>query len=706
MENLNNEQIEAINFISGPVLVLAGAGSGKTKVLTNRIANLIQNGISPFNILAVTFTNKAAYEMQQRVKNILENENIQGLTVSTFHSLGCKILRKNISVLDYKPNFTIVDEDDSLKYIKDAMDKNKIDKKEYPAKQLKNDISMIKNKEFETSDLVYKEVLFKVFNEYQNLLFKDNVLDFDDLLGLTEKILLEYPNILEYYQEKFLYIMIDEFQDTNKIQFNIVKLLAKKYKNIFIVGDQDQSIYSFRGADYKNLFYFTKEYPDYKLIKLEKNYRSTPEILNVANSIIKNNHNRFEKKLVATKEKSALPIYFRSKTSFEETIYVAEKINEFIKKGYNYSDIAVLYRSNSISRNFEDTFLTYKIPYMIYGGLSFFSRMEIKDLVSYLRLILDTSDNFSFKRVINVPKRGIGKEKMKLIEEYAITNNISYMDSLSYVNLPPKIKAEVLKFKDNILSLAEDLENYTLSNFIDLVIEKLGYEQYLKEYYPDNYDDKMDNIKEFKSVIFESKELHGGLTNKNTLENLLTDLELRTDQDKNINPYDSVVLSTYHQVKGLEFKIVFMVAMENGIFPLSKCLYNNHELEEERRICYVGITRAKEKLFLTNAYTRLHYGTSQNFIKSIFLDEIPVELLNIIGENKKKPVNPYNDFILNNYMEEQNNDLKPGDKIRHKVFGDGVIVNVEDNIIVVAFTKEFGIKKLMKNHPTIQIIKE
>lgn len=703
LDELNESQRDAVITTDGPLMVIAGAGSGKTRVITYRIAYLIENICAPKNILAVTFTNKAAKEMKERALKIV-GDGASEVTLLTFHSFCHKVLRKYAYLLGLKNSFEILDEDDSKKYIKDALDALNLDSKVYQPKMLKYYFSKIKNNEkidyILDGDLLDKVKL--IYDKYQSLLKADNALDFDDLIYFTVLLFRTQPDILEFYQNLYRYIMVDEFQDTNAIQYELVYLLSSKYQNICIVGDQDQSIYSFRGAKVENINRFKDDFKDAKLVKLELNYRSSENILNVANNLISNNITRIKKELKPTVKEEHDIVYKRLNSSYEEAIYILDKIEYLIRKeNKTFSDFCVLYRNNALSRNIEDVFIRNQIPYIVYGGVSFFDRMEIKDLIAYLRLIVSPDSDYSLKRIINVPKRKLGKVTINKLNDFAKDNSISMFEAIDSINFGQSIKNSLLQFKNIILELQNDIEGVSPKSFIDMVIKKTGYEDYLKETYED-FEERLDNINEFKSIIFEAKDLNEGIiTNKQLFLSLLEDLKLKTDNDLKVINENCVVLSTIHQAKGLEFDTVFMIGMEHGIFPSFQSFSNPRDLEEERRICYVALTRCKRNLFLTNCYTRLIYGENTGYVESSFIKE-----MNLSGQKKKKEetskikINNGNSYYHNSNNNQKAN-FKPGDKIRHKMFEDGVVIKVDNDLITVAFKHPHGIKTLMKNHPSI-----
>ena len=683
---LNEQQQEAVTSTEGAIMVMAGAGSGKTRVLTYRLAYLVSElGINPSNILAVTFTNKAAKEMKERISKLID-EDMSRMWVSTFHSFCARFLRIEIKALGiYRNDFIIIDDDDALKIIREEMkDKDCVMK----PKDLLNLISIAKNEEtlpeldhFERNefDLIYKL--------YQEHLLRENLLDFDDLLLLTVKILEENPSILEKYNHKFSYIMIDEFQDTNKIQYRLIQLLSTINKNVFIVGDINQSIYSFRGARISNVSEFKKKYEP-KIIKLEQNYRSTQTILKIANNIISKNQSFVNMELFTEGLEGEKAEFFQADSNYGETLYIIKEINKLIKKGYEYKDIAILYRLNSLSLNFENEFVKANIPYVIYGGVGYYERKEVKDIIAYLRLLVNPKDDFSFKRIVNEPKRKIGEKLIANLMKYASSENLSL-----YEAIPTFGNKLLFDFYKMIEEIREKLDKLKLDDLIDVVLNDTNYLLMLRN---NEEEDRIDNVMELKSIMQDVMESYEG-NNIEKLQAFLLDLALKTDVD-NISEGDNrVKLMSYHQAKGLEYKVVFMVAMEQGIFPSSKSLYSTSESEEERRVCYVGVTRAREKLYLTCAKIRRLYGHDNYSPISEFIRDIDQNHLNqpshmrSVGHVKQEK-------IINKPSAGR---FQVGDRITHKIFGDGIVVKTDGNNITAAFNREYGIKVLLANHPSI-----
>lgn len=687
---LNDKQKEAVMHVDGPCLVLAGAGSGKTRVLTERIVNLINNGVSPYNILAITFTNKAAREMRERVYNSIEEE-ANKIFIGTFHSLGLKIVRENASVIGYSNNVTILDRDDVNTLIKRFMKELNLDTDHYPVKSILNKISFAKNEGLspEEFDKFAKAPLdmaaCKVYKMYESALKRSNSVDFDDLLILPLRIFKKDKSVLEKYQEHFKYILVDEYQDTNMVQYDMCKLLASKYRNLFVVGDMDQSIYSFRFANYMNVINFEKDNKDAKVIVLDENYRSTNNILNAANDVIKNNKERKEKNLWSSKGDGDKIKYIRCDNEQEEASTVVRLTKELLDKGEKPSEIAVLYRTNGQSRVFEEAFLKENIPFKIVGSYFFYNRKEIKDLISYMHLIYNNNDDASLERVINVPRRGIGS---KTIERLRSEASISDKSMFEVVN-----SGKELGFKNLIIDLTNESKNTDLVGLVDVILDKTGIRKELEEKNDLESEIRLENLNEFKSIAlaFQEKGIF-------SLEEFLENISLVSDKNEYKEVDDGINLMTLHSAKGLEFNDVFLVGMEEGIFPHNRSFESESELEEERRLCYVGITRAKEHLWLMNAKKRTLFGqVSMNF-PSRFIKEINSDLI-----DKEESVSlKNNNYIGNMYERDLNDDLKVGDKVVHDKFGEGVVVKIDGSVATIAFGYMYGIKNLAKNHKSIK----
>lgn len=693
IESLNKEQQEAVITTEGPLLVIAGAGSGKTKVLTTRIAHLIKNiGVDPSNILAITFTNKAAKEMKERVVNLLGPIAYQ-IQISTFHSFGLSVVRDNYELLGYKKEFTILDSDDSLLIVKRILKDMNLDSKIYNPRAIRNRISSAKNEMVLPEELErfsacdFDEKVVDVYRKYQEKLESNNSLDFDDLLLRPIELFNNHPEVLNEYQERFKYILIDEYQDTNEVQYTLTKLLSKKNKNICVVGDESQSIYAFRGSNYRNILNFEKDYKNAKIILLEQNYRSTKTILNAANDVIKNNKQRKEKNLWTDNEIGDKIIYHKSLDEKEESSYVTGQINELIKSGISLNDIVVLYRTNAQSRNIEEAMLRESIPYKVIGSFYFYNRKEIKDLIAYLKLIYNNDDDVSLTRIINSPKRGIGA---KTLEQLNIKASVLGTSLYNVID-----GGKELKFKELIESLKQQSEVLSLTELVDVVLEKSGLKAELESEASLEAEARLENLEEFKSITKNFEERNGIIS----LSDFLSEISLVADIEEHKDRDNVITLMTIHSAKGLEFKYVFVIGMEEGIFPHSRSLNNDDELEEERRLCYVAITRAKKKLWLVSAKRRVLYGLDNMNPTSRFVKEI--------GDDYIEKEEPQNLFSFKSTFSSSNNinsdvDYKPGDKLIHTTFGEGVVVSVEKSVINIAFPHPVGIKTIMKGHKSIR----
>ena len=692
LNGLNDKQQEAVLHIDGPCLVIAGAGSGKTKVLTTRIANLIENGIPSYNILAITFTNKAAKEMRDRLSNIVPDNNA---FVGTFHSLGVRIIRENAPLLGLDRSFSIIDSDDVISIIKKIMKDLGLDPKLTSPAYIRNKISNIKNEMLSSDDIAkfyntpQDKVAEKVYYEYIDILKKNNSVDFDDLLRLPVLLFQEHPEILESYQDRFKYILIDEYQDTNEVQYKLSKLLAKKHKNIFIVGDPDQSIYMFRGANFRNILNFEKDYANAKVIPLEENYRSTKYILDAANSVIKNNKERKEKTLWSSVGEGKKTKYLRAYDGKHEIQLVLDEIKRLLDEGYKKNDIAVLYRTNAQSRVVEEMFLKSNMPYKVVGSYYFYNRKEVKDLICYLRLILNNDDEISLRRVINVPKRGIGDATIAKLELEAKEQNTSIFQVIS--------KGKEQLFKELVLHLTAESENLSLTELIDLILTETGMREEYEAEKTMESERRLEVLEEFKSITKSFEERTGSVS----LADFLEEISLIADITEHQEDEDVVTLMTMHSAKGLEFEVVFLVGMEDGIFPHQNSFCEEGGLEEERRLCYVGITRAKERLYITNAKRRMLYGKDVMNSPSRFIKEIEPELLEVENE-KMMPEEQINREEL--YHNDGDIEFADGDVIMHMIYGRGVVIEVKGDFISVAFAKNYGIKKLLKNHKSIKKI--
>lgn len=726
LEGLNEKQKEAVLHNKGPLLVLAGAGSGKTRVLTTSIANLIENEkVDPRNILAITFTNKAANEMKDRVSNLL-NMDVSRLWIGTFHSICARILRMNIDKIGYNSNFTIYDTNDQKTLIKEIINDLGY-KDEITPRDAQNLISSLKNKsigpkEFLTIDGYYRyhNEYYEIYRQYEKRKFEYNSLDFDDLI---EKVLLLFSkdkDTLKYYQNKFEYVFVDEYQDTNTSQYELVKNFAGIHKNVFVVGDADQSIYSFRGADINNILNFENDFKDAKVIKLEQNYRSTSNILNTANSLIVNNIERKDKNLWTDNGIGDEVIYKSNSVESEESKFVVDEIKMLINEGYSYSDIAILYRTNAQSRPFEEVLMKNLIDYKVVGGLKFYDRKEIKDLVSYLKVIVNPQDDIALKRIINEPKRGIGNKSVEQLSKLASDNDISILNLIAKPEyrtlLTDRLRNLTNKFFNPLSEIFKNIDNYKITDLINEVLDKSGYLKSLESSYSVEDRARIDNLNEFISAASEYEENNPDDTIYDYLENLslISDMEKTEDKD------NSILLMTIHAAKGLEFPIVFVVGMDEGLFPGKRSI-DEGNIEEERRLFYVAITRAREKLYLTSSQVRRSYGKPIYYKTSRFIDEIKENIKEL--ENKT-----FNSFTSKSYEKASNEDYmrektrqsvlntklrknensnetyQVGDKIMHSKRGEGMIVQVKEsndgNELVVAFDKK-GLKKLNQDYAPI-----
>jgi len=722
-ENLNERQIEAVKLVDGPIMAVAGAGSGKTRVLTNRIAYLIgEIGISPYNILAITFTNRAAEEMRSRVFNLIDLP-VNGIWISTFHAMGAKILRSEIHHLDYDNDFQIVDDEDSTIITKNMMKELNFDLKQFYPKIIDKIIQKVKGNQLRIDFIEepIRSMIEQVYPRYNQYLKSNNLVDFQDLLVLMLKLFNKFPEVLEKYQKLFQYILVDEFQDTNDLQYDIVRLLAKKHHNLFIVGDEDQSIYAFRGSNIENIKKFMCDFPEYRKVILDQNYRSKDNILKAANSVIRNNKNRIPKDLFSTLGEGERIVHYKARTDEEEAYFIYEKIRMLLAEGYGKRDIAILYRNNSMSRRFEDVFLKYNMPHKVIGNISFYKRKEIKDVISYLHLLINKGDDYAFSRICNLPKRGLGEVSYSKLESFAKENNLKMMDliddDMPFVN--KKTKEALMKLKNDIIELQTNIENRSLLDTFDILLDKSGYKAMLED--ADLIGEKafeaerrLDNVNEFKTIILEKiKDYDVSFNNYEILALMLNDLALREEAEDAMDQSDYISLMTVHSAKGLEYKVVFITCLEQTLFPSNQSLQERDNVEEERRLFYVALTRAKDLVFLTNCKTRFMYGHQMDNLDSQFIDEIEDELLEKKGMYKPKNIvidKPYHrepqiDYEKKTYdFVETKHDVVLGDKIMHKTFGKGIIVNVSGDKITVAFPSPAGIKILMKDHPSFQVL--
>ena len=662
-------------------------------MLTHRIAYLLdEKDVSPYNILAITFTNKAAKEMKARVEHLV-GEEAQVIWMSTFHSMCVRILRRDADRIGIERNFTIIDPTDQKSVIKDVLKSENIDSKRFEPRMFIGAISNLKN-ELKTPEDAQKEandfhsqMVATVYKGYQRQLSRNEALDFDDLIMTTINLFERVPETLEYYQNKFQYIHVDEYQDTNKAQYTLVKLLANKFKNLCVVGDSDQSIYGWRGADIQNILSFEEDYPEAKTIFLEQNYRSTKNILNAANEVIKHNSERKPKGLWTANSGGDKIQYYEAMTERDEAEYVVKEIMKHQRSGKKYSEMAILYRTNAQSRVLEETFMKSNIPYTMVGGQKFYDRKEIKDLLSYLRVIANSNDDISLQRIINVPKRGIGPSSVEKIQTYALQNNISMFDALAevdFIGLSKKVTQECISFYEMIQNLIKEQEFLEISEIVDEVLQKSGYRDMLDREQSIESRSRLENLDEFMSVPKDYEE--NTPLEEQSLINFLTDLSLVADIDE-ADTQNGVTLMTMHSAKGLEFPIVFIMGMEESLFPHIRAIKSedDHEMEEERRICYVAITRAEELLYITNATTRMLFGRSQSNMPSRFLKEIPEDLLDSHTGQKRQTIYPksqpkrgFSKRTTSTKKQVSSSDWKVGDKVMHKAWGEGMVSNVNE----------------------------
>ena len=692
LNGLNKEQREAVTHIDGPMLVLAGAGSGKTRVLTNRIAYLIENGINAENILAITFTNKAAKEMKERVLKLIGSE-ANSIQISTFHSLGLRLLKENYSRLGYKSNFVILDSDDTLTVVKKIMKEMNLNPKFYNARDIRNKISSAKNELMspqQYAKLEFDQNIIKVYEKYSKKLLINNSVDFDDLLLLPIKLFKEYPDVLKHYQDKYKYVLIDEYQDTNEAQYIFSKMLCNNHRNIFVVGDNDQAIYAFRGANFKNILNFEKDYSDCKVILLEENYRSTQNILDAANSVIKHNKQRKDKNLWCNNDVGSKVKYVKTDSDHDECTYVSKTIKELRDNGVNYEDMAILYRTNAQSRLIEEEMLKNGIPYKIVGSFYFYNRKEIKDLLCYLRMINNTDDDVSLLRVINTPKRGIGEKTLENLAQVADINGTSLFEAID--------SGKELKFKELIFSMQKKCENATLTEMVDIVLNDSGMKEELSADKSLESEIRLENLEEFKSITKSYEEEYGVIS----LNDFLNEISLVSDISEHQDGNNKVNLMTIHAVKGLEFDNVFVIGMEEGIFPHYNSINEGTmaAIEEERRLCYVAITRAKKNLWMLNAKKRMLFGNTQNNMPSRFMDEIDMRYMEV-ENNKTSLVDKVVNFCKEDKFRKEDVSFDTGDHVSHPDFGEGVVVMVDKSLVTIAFPHPYGVKKMMKNHKSL-----
>ncbi|WP_429971374.1 DNA helicase PcrA [Fructilactobacillus sp. Tb1] len=747
LKSMNDKQKEAVEQTEGPLLVMAGAGSGKTRVLTHRIAYLIEDKhVMPWNILAITFTNKAAREMKERVNKLLEVGG-DDVWVSTFHALGVRILRRNIEKLGYNQAFNIAGTSEQKTLIKRILSDQNLDPKKNDPRAILGAISSAKN-DMETPEEYarnhndgnpFHQVVAGVYAEYQDRLKKNDSVDFDDLIMLTIELFEKFPDVLSYYQNKFHYIHVDEYQDTNEAQYRLVQLLADKYQNICVVGDADQSIYGWRGANMSNILNFETDYPTAKTVMLEQNYRSTKTILDAANGVIQNNDERKDKNLWTENAQGDKITYYRAQSERDEAQYIVAKIKEEMhKEHYSYDDFAVLYRTNAQSRVIEETFPKSGVPYNIVGGHKFYERKEIMDILSYLTLVANPNDSLSFERVINVPKRGIGNASFEKLRMFAGDTGMSLSEAAENVMManaiPSRARNAIANFGQTMRGIEEDAKAKSVTDITEEILEKTGYLAELKQNQSLENQARIENIEEFISVTqnFDDKYDPADSETGNRLVDFLADLALVSAQDDVDENAKQVTLMTLHAAKGLEFPVVFMPGMEEKIFPLSRAAENPDELEEERRLAYVGITRAQKKLYMTNAFSRMLYGRMQNNPESRFMDEIKPELIenDAAMQQARGPKTPFDNSSYNRRTERafstpykrpaqrvekpketgaNKKDWSVGDKVTHKAWGIGTVVKIngtgEDMELDIAFPEK-GVKRLLAAFAPITKVEE
>lgn len=736
LSTLNISQREAVETLNGPLLILAGAGSGKTRVLTYRIAHLINNGVYPDNILAITFTNKAAKEMKERIEALVDEQS-RNIWVGTFHSICVRILRQHIEKLGYDKSFVIYDSSDQEKLVKECLKELNIDDKQNPPKSMLGSIGRLKDnlidwKTFKKENInkFEKKNLVEVYEKYQKKLESNNALDFDDIIMKTVQLLDENEDILSYYHRKFNYILVDEYQDTNGAQYNFIKTLASKHKNLCVVGDDDQSIYGWRGADIRNILEFEKDYDNTKTIKLEQNYRCTKKILDAANYVIANNENRKNKKLWTENEIGESIKLFKGNSDREESGFISEKIQTFIGEGYSAKDFAVLYRTNAMSRILEESLMNRGIPYKLIGGLKFYDRKEVKDIIAYLRVINNPADSVSLERIVNVPKRGIGDSSIDKVKEFATLSDISMYSAMLDIEeistLTKRASNSIEKFISMMNTFIMSKETMKGSELIQEIIDKTGYIEELKKEQDKDRVDRVQNVQEFYSAAVE---FEAGEEEDKSLSAFLEKIALVSDQD-GLSDDSRVTLMTLHTAKGLEFPVVFIAGFEEGVFPHFRAQEDDAEMEEERRLCYVGITRAKKELYLTCARQRLMFGRTTFNSPSSFIDEIPSEIIDDISPKPKESFNRvYSHEAAAPVIKAANRNIhskvempvmenkkinsigksqvKAGVKVKHKVFGKGLVISTKPSGGDVQITVHFegaGLKNLLLGSAPIEIL--
>ena len=688
---LNEKQLEAVNIIDGPLVVYAGAGTGKTRTLTYRVAHMVDMGIDPTTILAITFTKKATNEMKQRLLDLV-GVKASLINISTIHALCAKILRRDIVYLGYTRNFGIVDDEDQLKVIADCLDEMGIDRKQYTAKFARKIITAYKCLNIKPKFYLEQSII----NKYEETMKELNLLDFEDLLLKTEELFMTYPDVLSRYQQLFNYILVDEFQDTDTVQYHIISMLASIHHNLFLVGDDDQSIYSFRGTNYENVKKFKVEFPEYKSVILSKNYRSTQNILDGCNRLIDNNTDREKKSLASDNIGFSDDVnVYQAIDDRDEVDYVVNHIKASLRSGLDAKDIAILYRNSSISRQYELALVQAGIPYHVYGGVSFLRRKEVKDMLAYFKLMVFNDDVYSFKRIINVPSRSIGLKTIEKILDFRKENKLTIIKAVEA--LKPELKNKYLtitKFFDKLASIEKMIESTRLDKIFDNIFEEFEFKKSYED--EENEEEREENVLELKSIFANLEDDGQLLARKDKLINAFDEAILSDDKIQNQKEnIDGITLSTVHSVKGLEFDTVYLVAFEEGIFPNRYRIESDYDLEEERRVAYVACTRAKNKLYLTCANKRMLYGNKVANQPSIFLEEF-------IGEGKKK-VKKAIEVTFDKPKVEMKNDTSyhVGEKIHHKVYGEGIIVSLNGVIGTICFTSQGVIKQFDMTHPSI-----
>ena len=721
LSTMNKEQLEAIKTTEGPLLIMAGAGSGKTRVLTHRVAYLLdEKQVPSYNILAITFTNKAAREMRDRVDRLIA-EDASKMWISTFHAMCVRILRRDISYLGYDTSFSILDPLDQQSVVRDILKTRNLDTKQHNPRSILSVISNYKNQLIKPEQAIAEaggfqdELYSEIYKDYQEILYRNSSLDFDDLIMLTIELFDKKPDVLNYYQTRFQYVHVDEYQDTNHAQYKLVQMLAAKYRNICVVGDSDQSIYKFRGADIQNILNFEEDYPEATVIKLEENYRSTKTILDAANAVIDNNTERKPKNLRSNKGDGVKIEVNVSFSEREEGHRVVEKIQE-LSADYSYGEMAVLYRANAQSRAVEDAFVKSSIPYKMVGGTKFYSRMEIKDLMSYLKVIQNPSDDISFQRIINVPKRGIGEKTIDKLRAHAEELNSSIYDAIrdsDFLGIPAKTVTKLMTLLAVLDNLKEKSKYMTMTDLVDEVLADTGYHDMLSSDKTLEARSRLENLEEFKTV---TKEFDNEFPiSDDNLFNFLSDMALISDQDGK-DDVTGVTMMTMHASKGLEFKVIFVVGLEEGIFPSRRVQFDDQELEEERRLMYVAVTRAMEHLILSRAESRMLYGKTESNMQSRFLSEIPKELLESSGSIGRTPESSMSSGAGSSFLrgpkkrsriinKKTGTNFNVGDKVSHKAFGEGIISQVKgegDNTELDIIFKTAGPKRLLANYAPLE----